>query len=143
MASPLAEYTQELAPLASDKVLNEVEAAQAVALAVALSKAPVYYYSGDANKELSKGMKKYGRTVIDGTALLEGVMKLQTQDPAVKQLAEKYKDPEARKALFAGGRPDQALGKPGSAFDVSKLDVQKITQEYEAAKNPLQQQAGL
>ncbi|MBR5641299.1 MAG: hypothetical protein IKW92_04155 [Firmicutes bacterium] len=143
VASPLAEYTQELAPLASDNVLNEVEAAQAVALAVALSKAPVYYYSGDANKELSKGMKKYGRTVIDGTALLEGVMKLQMQDPAVKQLAEKYKDPEARKALFAGGRPEQALGKPGSAFDVSKLDVQKITQEYEAAKNPLQQQAGL
>lgn len=107
--SPVAEYTDVLEPLASDRHLNDVEAIQSVASAIALSRAPVYYYDKEPKqKDTLKMLKEKGKAVLNSSRLLNDVMKLQN-DPEVKKIAMKYKDPEARKELFAEGRPELAL----------------------------------
>ena len=46
--------------------------------------------------------------MINSGKLTQEVMRFEN-DPEVKKLAQKYKDPEARKALFTDGRPDLAV----------------------------------
>ena len=182
-ASPVGEYTELLEPLASDRQLNDLEAVQAVATAIALSKTPVYFYNVKPDRaDMQRALKQGGKAVVNGTRLQMSIMTLQN-DPEVQKIAKKYKDPEARKVLFKDGRPQDALvtdkidvvkGKEQQTFkrselplnnegrpdltklrpdhvthyykkvnvDVSKFNAGIITQEYEQAKGPVQNQTG-
>jgi hypothetical protein len=169
-ATTVADYTKDLAPLASNETLSEMDAQSLIAEALVLSETPAYYYdNAKVTNELSRKMRVGGKAVLANAQALQDKIINKMNDPVVKKLAEKYKDPEARKELFEGGslegafkksnviytdgkhiKPDPKLTAPKRTvklnkdpeFDVSKFDAQKLVKEYEAAKNPVQQ-AGL
>ena len=87
--------------LASDKTLSEGDALSDVAAALALAETQVYYRAGHSGKKGSM-IKSADHTVIDADAYTQKKVAM-LSDPAVKELAKKYRDPEARRALFPQG----------------------------------------
>ena len=98
--TPLAEYTEYVAPLYRDGDVSVFDIQTAIAAALVLNKKQVYYYHGSTNDpQKDMKLKKYGRAVLDGRNFDSEIMTL-ANSPAVRNLAQKYiNDPNARMAL--------------------------------------------
>lgn len=128
--------------LTSDKPMSGAEAAGDLAAALALAETQVYYQPRHGGKQ-KKIILNANHTVIDSGAYTQKKIAL-LSDPALAKLAEKYRDPEARKALFPpaeppkkhepGGvpkapAPEDPRGEVAYRPDIRSLKIEKLQEE--------------
>lgn len=128
------EYAELVEPLQTDRTLSAMEAEMAIAAAIALSKRQVYYFDGaPKNKVQERLIQKHGRAVIDKRKLTEEMQDLMG-NPAVKKLAEKYRDPQARKELLReiAPEPEKQPGKKSVGWKEKNVQI-----DYQKGSAPL------
>lgn len=115
---PLHEYTAYIAPLQSENEVSLPDLRLAIATTIALSKRQAYFLPNRKHlkdQDLSERFKIQGSAVIQDGILNNKNKKvdLDTElfaldaDPAVKALARKYMNPEARRALLKELPPEE------------------------------------
>ncbi len=138
--------------LASDKTLSEADALSDVAAALALAETQVYYRAGHGGKK--KGIiLSANHTVIDADAYTQKKVAM-LSDPAVKELAKKYRDPEARKALFPPASapmkhepkgvgeapaPEDPRGELKQKPDIRNLKIETLQEELAQIRQTMKQ----
>ena len=111
-----------------------MEAEMAIAAVVILSKRQVYCFTGaPKTKDQQKLIERHGRAVIDGRRLGEDMQDL-LGNPAVIKLAEKYRDPQARKELLReiAPEPEKQPGKKSVGWTEKNVQI-----DYQKGSAPL------
>jgi hypothetical protein len=138
--------------LASGETLSEFEAKGDVAAALALAETQVYYRASHGGKK--KGIiLSANHLVIDADAYTQKKIAL-LSDPALEQLAKKYQDPEARKALFPPASPpkkhepkgvgeapapEDPRGEVSYRPDIRSLKIEKLQEELAEIRRTMEQ----
>ncbi len=138
--------------LASGETLSEFEAKGDVAAALALAETQVYYRASHGGKK--KGIiLSANHLVIDAEAYTQKKIAL-LSDPALEQLAKKYQDPEARKALFPPASPpkkhepkgvgeapapEDPRGEVSYRPDIRSLKIEKLQEELAEIRRTMEQ----
>ena len=128
------EYAELVEPLQTDRELSTMEAEMAIAAAVVLSKRQVYCFTGaPKTKDQQKLIERHGRAVIDKRRLGEDMQDL-LGNPAVIKLAEKYRDPQARKELLReiAPEPEKQPGKKSVGWTEKNVQI-----DYQKGSAPL------